>query len=179
MHVCIGTCTYACTFTPWYICLCQSWPGLPEQWQTRRLQLGLEPNMTTGAVSSCPGSSSSQCRSSTRVCRMCVRNTITFSTQADVFVALQPANIGSFSSPLFPHLLKESHLFRCLLRSFFHSFCLNRHIVLSQHSSSQPGQNQLHRELSWTWPVIWGTRGQSDGKKTDQHRQRICVGLSG
>lgn len=115
----------------------------------------------------------------TRVCRMCVRNTITFSTQADVFVALQPANIGSFSSPLFPHLLKESHLFRCLLRSFFHSFCLNRHIVLSQHSSSQPGQNQLHRELSWTWPVIWGTRGQSDGKKTDLHRRQICVGFSG
>lgn len=111
----------------------------------------------------CPDSSSSQCQSSTSVCTKCVQNTITFSTQADVFVALQPANIGSFSSPLFPHLLKESHLFRCLLRSFFHSFCLSRHIVLSQHSSSQPGQNQLHPELSCTWPVIWGTRGQPDG----------------
>lgn len=82
-----------------------------------------EPNMTTGAAFSCPDGSSSQCWSSTSVSMMCLQNTVTFSAlcscaQTDISVALQPSYVRSFSSPLFPpSLLKESHLFRCLLLS--------------------------------------------------------------
>lgn len=42
-------------------------------------------------------------------------------------------------------------------------------IVLSERSSSEPCLNQWHPELSWTcWPVLWGTRSQSDDYKNDQ-----------